>query len=82
MHDHRVWGLVGILRGAELSTSYAQDASGKWRAGEPERLEPGRVVAVSPSLGDVHEIANAYVQASRLTVCSEALTRSVCSTGR
>lgn len=60
VHDHRTWGLVGILRGAELSAPYARAADGTFLAGEPERLEPGRVVAVSPTLGDVHAIANAY----------------------
>lgn len=60
VHDHRVWGLVGILRGAELSTAYAAAADGSLIAGAQERLEPGRVVAVSPDLGDIHSIANAY----------------------
>lgn len=60
VHDHRTWGLVGILRGAEISTPYEPAPGGGWRAGPPERLEPGRVVAVSPSIGDVHQIANAY----------------------
>jgi predicted metal-dependent enzyme (double-stranded beta helix superfamily) len=60
VHDHRTWGLVGILRGAELSVPYDRAPDGAFKAGEPERLDPGRVVAVSPTLGDVHAIANAY----------------------
>jgi predicted metal-dependent enzyme (double-stranded beta helix superfamily) len=48
------------LRGAEISTAYEKAADGRWRPGAAERLEPGRVVAVSPTIGDVHEIANAY----------------------
>jgi len=60
VHDHRTWGLVGILRGAELSVPYDRAPDGSFRAGAPERLEPGRVVAVSPTLGDVHAMANAY----------------------
>ena len=60
VHDHRTWGLIGILRGAELSVPYDRAPDGTFRAGEPERLEPGRVVAVSPALGDVHAIANAW----------------------
>ena len=60
VHDHRVWGLVGILRGAELSTNYAAGPDGSLIPGAQERLEPGRVVAVSPKLGDIHSIANAY----------------------
>ena len=60
VHDHRTWGLIGILRGAELSVPYDRAPDGSFRVGEPERLEPGRVVAVSPKLGDVHAIANAW----------------------
>ncbi|HTQ71583.1 MAG TPA: cysteine dioxygenase [Acidocella sp.] len=59
VHNHRTWGLVGILRGAELSTDYGKE-NGKLVPSAVERLEPGRVVAVSPSIGDVHQIANAY----------------------
>lgn len=59
VHNHRTWGLVGILRGAELSTDYTEH-NGKLRPGPTERLEPGQVVAVSPRLGDVHQIANAF----------------------
>src|SRR5208282_4160608 len=29
IHDHRVWGLVGILRGAEVAVSYTKAADGK-----------------------------------------------------
>jgi 3-mercaptopropionate dioxygenase len=59
VHNHRTWGLVGILRGAELSTDYTL-VDGKYVPGTTERLEPGRVVAVSPRIGDVHQIANAF----------------------
>lgn len=59
VHNHRTWGLVGVLRGAELSTSYRQE-NGVLVAGPTERLEPGRVEAVSPNIGDIHKIANAY----------------------
>lgn len=59
VHNHRTWGLVGILRGAELSTDYTEQG-GKLVPGLTERLEPGQVVAVSPRIGDVHQIANAF----------------------
>jgi 3-mercaptopropionate dioxygenase len=59
VHNHRTWGLVGILRGAELSVDYTE-RDGKLTPGPVERLEPGRVVAVSPRLGDVHQISNAF----------------------
>jgi predicted metal-dependent enzyme (double-stranded beta helix superfamily) len=60
VHDHRVWGLVGILRGAEISTSYTRSPGGALIAASPERLEAGMVAAVSPDIGDIHSIANAF----------------------
>lgn len=59
VHDHRVWGVVGVLRGAELSTAYRQVEDGRLLAQPEERLERGQVIAVSPTIGDIHAIANA-----------------------
>ena len=65
VHDHRVWGLVGVLRGAELADRYAIGDDGlRWLGGE--RLEAGAVDTVSPSLGDLHKVANAH--ADRVSV--------------
>src|SRR5580700_2251919 len=42
IHDHTVWGIVGILRGAELEQSYARRSDGRFvEDGAPERLERG-----------------------------------------
>jgi 3-mercaptopropionate dioxygenase len=61
IHDHRVWGLVGVLSGAELSESFARDTRGQLQARGPiERLERGAVAAVSPRVGDIHRVANAH----------------------
>ncbi|HVI50575.1 MAG TPA: hypothetical protein VM661_05125 [Candidatus Sulfotelmatobacter sp.] len=59
IHDHRVWGVVGVLRGAELSVSYERAADGTLTAQPEARLEKGAVAAVSPTIGDIHTIANA-----------------------
>ncbi len=61
IHDHRVWGLVGVLRGAELSARFARYPDGGLHAVGPiERLEAGEVEAVSPSVGDIHRVSNAF----------------------
>lgn len=61
IHDHRVWGLVGVLRGAERNQSYARGEKGGLEPlGRPELLGPGVVAAVSPSIGDIHSVANAH----------------------
>ena len=61
VHDHRVWGLVGVLRGAEFNESFVRDEEGAIRANGPVRtLYPGDIEAVSPRFGDIHRVANAY----------------------
>lgn len=61
IHDHTVWGLIGMLRGAEYSQSFALDEQGKpIAAGEAVRIAPGDVEAVSPAVGDIHRVWNAY----------------------
>jgi len=67
VHNHRVWGLVGILRGGELSTNFTEQ-DGKLIPGETELLSPGQVVAVSPTLGDIHQISNAYDDAVSISI--------------
>lgn len=61
IHDHRVWGLIGMLRGAELSQAFARDGAGRLHEeGAPTRLAPGDVEAVSPRVGDIHRVSNAH----------------------
>ena len=61
IHNHTVWGLIGLLRGAEISQDYRPGADGMLRAtGAPQRLEAGSVAAVSPTLGDIHQVFNAW----------------------
>jgi len=59
VHDHTVWGLIGMLRGAEISRNYAFDATGRLVPAGEERLLPGMVTAVSPEIGDIHLVENA-----------------------
>lgn len=59
VHDHLMWGLVGMLRGAEDAVSYTRPSEGPGLiAGETSRLLPGMVDAVSPRIGDIHTVAN------------------------
>ncbi|MGJ5181946.1 cysteine dioxygenase [Bradyrhizobium oligotrophicum] len=68
VHDHRVWGLVGVLRGEELSVSYARQPDGSLRAGAAERLRAGQTAAVSPQIGDIHAISNGLADRSSLSI--------------
>ncbi|WP_454056409.1 cysteine dioxygenase [Cupriavidus sp. Marseille-Q8015] len=60
IHDHCTWGAIGMLRGAEVGQAYVQGAGGMAEAGPSERLEPGDVAFVSPTIGDIHVVRNAY----------------------
>jgi len=61
IHDHTVWGIVGILRGAEFEQSYSRASDGRFvEQGGPDRLGEGEVTAVSPAIGDFHRVSNAF----------------------
>jgi predicted metal-dependent enzyme (double-stranded beta helix superfamily) len=60
VHDHTVWGLIGVLRGAEYSQAYREREGAMHPEGEALWLAPGEVEAVSPAIGDVHRVHNAY----------------------
>lgn len=60
IHNHTVWGVIGMLRGAEMCQSYAIAADGTpTPTGAELTLAPGAVEFVSPTLGDVHKVRNA-----------------------
>lgn len=61
IHDHTVWGLIGMLRGSETEESFTVGKPGEpLHSAGTVRLEPGMVGKVSPTIGDVHRVSNAY----------------------
>lgn len=69
VHDHTVWGLIGMLRGEETAQAYGLGADGALVAqGAPVTLRPGQVEAVSPSIGDIHQVANAFADRSSISI--------------
>jgi predicted metal-dependent enzyme (double-stranded beta helix superfamily) len=61
IHNHGTWGLIGILRGAELSERFTASAACPPEPVAAEStLNQGAVDAVSPSIGDVHRVRNAF----------------------
>jgi 3-mercaptopropionate dioxygenase len=61
IHDHTVWGLIGMLRGEEISMPYAAASNGSLRiSGDATRLVPGQVEQLSPVDGDIHQVRNAF----------------------
>ncbi|WP_076866062.1 cysteine dioxygenase family protein [Bradyrhizobium mercantei] len=61
IHNHTVWGMIGVLRGAEIGIRYARPTPGMpMQAIGEERLEPGMIDFVSPTVGDIHAVRNAF----------------------
>lgn len=60
IHNHTVWGLIGMLRGEEISTPYALGEGYCRPEGEPVHLKPGSIDAVAPEIGDIHKVVNAF----------------------
>jgi len=60
VHDHTVWGLIGMLRGSEESQGYAERDGRMVPQGEAVRLSPGDVESLSPAAGDVHRVRNLH----------------------
>lgn len=69
VHNHGVWGLVGMLRGAELCEEFQPQPDGRVAdTGHRHLLEPGMIEAVSPTLGDWHRVSNALENQSSISI--------------
>lgn len=56
-HDHTIWGLIGQLRGTEVTCLYDHTDEGL-RLRRKLVLRPGETTALSPHLGDIHDVRN------------------------
>ena len=69
IHDHRVWGAIGMLRGAEENQRYRLDQHGQpVVSGLAERLSPGEVEKVSSRDGDIHRVSNALTDSVSISI--------------
>ncbi|KON63344.1 hypothetical protein KOEU_31730 [Komagataeibacter europaeus] len=68
LHDHRVWGLIGMLRGRESETQFARDPDGTFHAIETTFLEPGQVASLTPGVNDYHLVANALPDRTSISI--------------
>ncbi|CAN0466832.1 unnamed protein product, partial [Phaeothamnion confervicola] len=69
VHDHTVWGLVGVLRGAELCEEFNGCVPGRpFKTSGSHRIEPGEVDRVSPTIGDIHVVSNAYTDRPSISI--------------
>lgn len=68
VHDHTVWGLVGVLRGAEHSERFGREADGHLVSKGVWRLDAGGIETVSPTIGDIHKVSNALADAPSISI--------------
>lgn len=69
VHDHQMWGLVGMLRGSETSQAYVRDgATGVLTLGGCSTLKPGDVEVLRPSVGDIHKVTNALSDCGSISI--------------
>ena len=69
VHDHTVWGLVGVMRGEELCQEYANAVAGKPMDQTGEHVcRPGDVDRVSPTIGDIHVVSNAGKSTTAISI--------------
>ena len=68
VHNHTVWGLVGILRGAERCEEFEIRSGQPVATGGQHLMQRGDIEAVSPALGDWHRVSHAAGQAQTISI--------------
>jgi predicted metal-dependent enzyme (double-stranded beta helix superfamily) len=69
VHDHTVWGLVGVLRGAEKCEEFERPGNDQpMRKTGEHRIEAGGIDAVSPTIGDIHTVSNALADRASISI--------------
>ncbi len=68
VHDHTVWGLIGMLRGAETGQRFGFAEDGSLVPGETDLLAAGDIDIVSPTLGDIHKVSNAFDDKTSISI--------------
>ncbi|HSJ98494.1 MAG TPA: cysteine dioxygenase [Myxococcota bacterium] len=68
IHNHTVWGLIGVLRGAERSQRYERTPGGMRASGEEGLHHPGDIEMVAPDRGDIHVVSNALEDRASVSI--------------
>jgi predicted metal-dependent enzyme (double-stranded beta helix superfamily) len=68
VHDHTVWGLIGMLRGAEHSRGYRHNKNDEFVEADKVLLQRGEVVSISPAIGDIHQVSNAMADQVSISI--------------
>ena len=68
VHNHTVWGLVGMLQGCERCEEYDLHDAQPVPQGHSHLLRPGQIEAVSPTVGDWHRVSNALDDQASISI--------------
>jgi len=69
VHDHTVWGIVGVMRGAESCEDFdLEPETGRLRSRGKHSLRPGGIDLVSPRVGDIHKVYNALADLASISI--------------
>jgi len=69
VHDHTVWGMIGMLRGVEFCEEFDVDLeSGLLIAAQKHEVAPGEIDLVSPRVGDIHRVSNALPDSASISI--------------
>jgi predicted metal-dependent enzyme (double-stranded beta helix superfamily) len=68
IHDHGVWGVIGMLRGAERAQRFRQAAGRLEPVGESRLMRPGDIDLLKPSEGDIHRVSNALADEVSISI--------------
>lgn len=68
VHDHTVWGVIGVLRGAERCEPFAKNGERVAASGPAALLAAGEVECVSPTIGDLHRVSNGRADGVSISV--------------
>lgn len=68
VHNHTVWGLVGVLRGAEQCEEFSAPGDAEVSCTHVHRLARLEVDRVSPTIGDWHRVSNALADQPSISI--------------
>ena len=68
VHDHTVWGGIGVLRGAEIGDRYERQEDGRLVKTESATLKQGMTECVSPTIGEIHKVSNALTDQVSISI--------------
>lgn len=68
VHDHTVWGMVGVMRGAESCEEFCLDSESKLKPIGKHQLHCGDIDLVSPHIGDIHKVSNAHSNLTSISI--------------